>query len=107
MSKLNWDVKTLPTLGLVFIRTVRDKMHAGSSVRFGTTGAGIKPHYQIKHANGNVIAFNGLSHSRFDGPDVFNDANLSEPFDYSEITAAYNSTKTGGLTLPNRTSASR
>ena len=93
MDKLIWTTGKLPELGLMFLRNTLDKMHPGWTVRFGTTGKGLKPHYQIRNSQGKDLTFNGLSHEKFIDQDVFNDDNLSRGFDYDEITTALGITR--------------
>ncbi|WP_095151873.1 hypothetical protein [Pseudomonas sp. Irchel s3b5] len=93
MSKLEWDHDRLLTLGLLRLRSMCEKMREGSLLKLGTTGTGLKPHYQVTHPKCKPIAFNGLSHKRFDGAEVFDEDNLSRPFTYVEITAAYEGTR--------------
>ncbi|ENA26540.1 hypothetical protein HMPREF1487_09581 [Pseudomonas sp. HPB0071] len=89
MSKLIWNEKNLPTLGLIYLRTMRDNMREETStVRLGTTGKGIAPHYEITLASG-VHKRNGLNHCLFKDNDKFDSSNLSEPFSYAQITKAY------------------
>lgn len=95
MSRFIWTKENLPQLGLIFLRTVLDNMREeGTTVRFGNTGQGIKPNYQIRFPNTVSISFSGLSHERFNGPATFEEKNLSEPFSYSTIRTAYTGTKT-------------
>lgn len=95
MSRFIWNEENLPQLGLIFLRTVLDNMRKeGATVRLGNTGHGIKPNYQINLPNNRTLSFSGLSHERFNGPDAFEEKNLSEPFSYSTIRTAYTGTKT-------------
>ncbi|WP_338545200.1 hypothetical protein V6W80_20070 [Pseudomonas benzopyrenica] len=95
MSKFIWTEENLPQLGLIFLRTVLDNMRReGATVRFGNTGQGIKPNYQIRFPNNRSISFSGLSHEKFIGPDLFEEKNLSESFPRNVILRAYAGTKT-------------
>jgi len=95
MNKLKWKENDLPKLGLIFLRTVLENMRGeGATVRFGNTGQGIKPNYQISFSNNRSISFSGLSHEKFNGSDSFEEKNLSESFPYSAIHKAYAGTKT-------------
>ncbi|KXJ32922.1 hypothetical protein [Pseudomonas sp. HUK17] len=95
MSRFIWTEENLPQLGLIFLGKVLDKMRKeGATVRFGNTGQGIKPNYQVRLPNTVSISFSGLSHKRFNGPDTFEEKNLSEPFSFSTIRTAYAGTKT-------------
>ena len=90
MKRLIWNKKSLSTLDLIFLRTVRDNMREdGSVVRFGVTGEGIKPNYQINFMNGVIQTRNGLSHDHHK-TDEFDPANISDQeFTYADITDAY------------------
>lgn len=60
----------------------------GMSVRFGTTGRGIYPNYQIRYADGTVRAFRGRTHQLFFGQDgQFSPLRLSREYGFEEIVA--------------------
>jgi hypothetical protein len=90
-NRLVWDQASLSRLDLIFLRTVLDNMReASSKVRFGVTGQGIKPNYQITFKNGLVRPLSGLSHELHE-KGKFDSENLSETeFSYDDIAAAYN-----------------
>lgn len=58
-------------------------------VRFGLTGIGVSPNYEIGAIEGpfqsQTFAFDGRSHERFHSPYPFDAANLSESFSYMEV----------------------
>lgn len=62
--------------------------HEGKAhVRFGTTGIGHSPHYQIEANDGAKHCFSGRNHEDAD-EESFAEANLSEErFSYSEVQA--------------------
>ena len=64
------------------------RKHEGKShVRFGTTGIGHSPNYQIEGDNGLKNCFRGQNHEQ-SPEDEFDDSNLSEDrFTYSEVQA--------------------
>lgn len=92
MSKIEWNESNLPNLGRVFLRKVLDNMRpeiSNSTVRFGQTGQGIRPNYQVTFENGVTRALNGSSHEAFDGADEFNSENVSGGFSFATIKGAY------------------
>ena len=91
MSGIEWDEKTLPTLGRVFLRHVIGHMRgrAESIVRFGITGQGVMPNYQVTFPNGVVRTLRGSSHDSFEQAEAFNEERISRPFSLTEIQAAY------------------
>lgn len=95
MSKLKWTEAQLPELGLIFLRTIMDNMRNDerATVRLGTTGQGIKPNYQVTLPGKEPRVFNGLNHQRYVGADIFDNSNLSDAFDFSEIRKAYEGTR--------------
>jgi len=94
MTKLVWNEDILISLGRIFLRKVRDNMrgHLSSVVRFGQTGQGIAPNYQVTLPNGVILTYRGLSHKRFEEAAEFDISNISEPFDLAAITRAYEAT---------------
>ena len=58
----------------------------GGSVRFGATGSGVAPNYQVKSADGTMTLFGGLSHKPDSFPvEEFEEAHLSPPYDKEAI----------------------
>ena len=87
-QKLNWKLENLSSLSSSLLKNVRKNMRTKEyqpTVRFGTTGTGEFPNYQIKFINDTVITYQSRSHKKYTGTDVFDDNNLSRPFTYAEI----------------------
>ncbi|MEH6386721.1 MULTISPECIES: hypothetical protein [Pseudomonas] len=95
MSKLVWTKTKLPELGLIFLRTMLEKMRGdeGATVRLGTTGQGIRPNYQITLSGKAPRVFNGLNHEIYTGTERFDDGNLSSFFSFFDIRDAYEGTR--------------
>lgn len=91
MSGIEWNEETVPTLGRVFLRHVIDHMrgHSKSTVRFGKTGQGIMPNYQVIFPNGVTRTLRGSSHDTFEQTDAFDEERISRPFSLAEIHRAY------------------
>ncbi len=90
MSAIEWNEAKLKSLGRIFLRKVLDNMRLdGSTVRFGETGQGIAPNYQITFSNGLVRVRDGKSHGDFKRVNEFNLNNLSKIFTYADIKKAY------------------
>lgn len=66
---------------------------AGTSVRFGLTGNGTSPNYQVefKDSERPKLLFGGLSHQEWPGDEKeFDDDRLSKPpFSYEDLFAAF------------------
>lgn len=61
---------------------------SGGSVRFGVTGNGVAPNYQVSSTDGTMTLFGGLSHKPDSFPVVeFEEAHLSPPYDKEAIQA--------------------
>lgn len=60
-----------------------------SIVRFGETGTGIQPNYQVTFENGQTMTRRGSSHERYESADEFNDKKISQHFTYEQIDSAY------------------
>ena len=88
MGKLEWNEGNLPALKKLFLMRVRNNMRAGSTVRFGLTGNGSNPNYEIVLSSGLRLAYNGLSHDRDSRADVFEENNISQPFALDQIEEA-------------------
>jgi len=84
---VEWNENNLSGLGVVFIRPVIDHMRGReeSTVRFGTTGEGIMPNYQVTFPNGVIRAIRGSSHEAYEQTDEFEDGRLSEPFSLADM----------------------
>ncbi|RUQ35594.1 MAG: hypothetical protein EKK71_11860 [Candidatus Competibacteraceae bacterium] len=91
MSGIEWNEDTLPTLGKVFLRHVIDHMLgcSESTVRFGKTGQGIMPNYQIISPNGVIKTLRGSSHDAFKQVGAFDEKRISRPFLLAEIQHAF------------------
>ncbi|MFB2733757.1 hypothetical protein [Shewanella mangrovisoli] len=91
MSGIEWNEDSLPTLGRVFLRHVIGHMRgrSESTVRFGVTGQGIMPNYQVTFPNGVTRTLRGSSHDAFEQADAFDEERISRPFFLAEIQSAY------------------
>jgi len=96
MSKIyNGTPKDIAGLGHKFLRNVIKNMRNASfipTVKFGVTGIGMAPNYQITFSNGTVLTYSGMTHDRFPHPtpgDKFNEDNLSQEYSYEEIQSYY------------------
>lgn len=59
-----------------------------AGIRFGTTGRGVYPNYQVHYPDGTVRAFRGRTHSLFFGVSgKFKDRNLSGVYTYDQLLA--------------------
>lgn len=64
------------------------KVGRGIAVRFGTTGRGVYPNYEVRYADGTVRAFRGRTHQLFFGGEGrFSDGHLSREYGFEEIVA--------------------
>lgn len=89
-----WTKKNLADkVGYSFLKKVKNNMRGDKDpdavVRFGITGEGAYPNYQITHSKhpNKPRTIRGRNHEKFeieDG-DEFNDSNLSQPFTYEDI----------------------
>lgn len=88
---LDWKKENISQLGKTYLRTVLEHMRGReeSTVRFGRTGQGIAPNYEVTLPNGTTLTYLGLSHNRSDQIDSFDSANTSRPFTVEEVTSAY------------------
>lgn len=94
MISIRWDMENMSKLGRLFLRNVIDNMRnfEEAKVRFGETGQGIQPNYQVTFPNGIVRTFRGSSHKPFSQAEEFNLDNLSEAFSLEDIKNIFNST---------------
>ena len=73
-----------------YLKRVLENMRRDESsvVRFGTTGEGTRPHYQIEYGDGKVVTFRS-NHDEYKktgwNEDEFNPAHLSDEFPYKSI----------------------
>ena len=91
MGKLDWTLDSLPSLGRTFLRHVIDHMRGRdeSTVRFGVTGQGISPNYQVKFPNGVIRTIRGSSHDAFEQADEFEAGKISREFSLAEMQQVY------------------
>jgi len=84
---LIWDKEKIESLKLNFIKKALINMASDNSsvIRFGTTGKGIRPNYQITFSNGDTLVFNGSSHKSVQRKASFDKKKVSDPFDYELI----------------------
>ena len=77
-----------------FRRVMKNMEHLGGGprapgaahVRFGRTGEGVAPNYQIEGLNGVKTLFNGLGHREITHvDDEFDPEKISETFTYAEV----------------------
>lgn len=61
-----------------------------TTVRFGTTGDGTRPNYQVTKSNGETVAYSGLNHKEDKKTDIYNDHRISEKaYSRSEVRQLY------------------
>ncbi|MFT7683990.1 hypothetical protein [Moritella dasanensis] len=95
MKKPLWTKERIAQKGSVFLQSVLNNMGSKSlnaTVRFGTTGTGDLPNYQVKKEFGPIApdrhlitVYQSRSHKKYTGTAVFNEDNLSEEFTYADI----------------------
>lgn len=84
-----WNEENLSLLGKNFLSNVINNMRfEGSVVRFGETGTGTRPNYQITFPNGRIWTIRGSSHETYEDTDKFNIEKISDPFSFAVIRAA-------------------
>ncbi len=93
MTGIEWHQHNLHDLGRIFLRNVIKNMrgYEDALVRFGETGRGIQPNYQVTFINGTTITLRGSSHKPFELTDEFDSARISQPFNLAAVTKAYES----------------
>lgn len=91
MNKIFWSTENLHTLGRIFLRNVMNNMRGkeDSIVRFGETGLGIQPNYQVIFPNGVKRTLRGSSHDAYEQTDEFDPEKISQPFNLAAIKKAY------------------
>ena len=91
----DWD-GNVTKLDRLFLRNVLDNMrwNEAATVRFGLTGQGIKPNYQVTFPGYKPRTFMGLSHGKFIRADEFDQNRISDDIPYRDVLAAYEATKT-------------
>jgi len=95
MSKLLWTKERVTQMGPKFLQGVLANMgskNLNGTVRFGTSGKGEVPNYQVKTEFGPIApgrclikVFQSKSHKEYNGTEVFNDDNLSDEFTHADI----------------------
>jgi len=74
------------TLGEDFVRLVLNNMPQDSTVRFGETGEGVFPNYQIERESGERVLWRGNGHGLWpDGVDEFDQGKISRAFSKKEL----------------------
>ena len=86
-----WTDDNLPELGRTFLRNVLQNMrnYEGTTVKFGITGKGIKPNYQVTYPNGVKRNINGASHDEDKRTDEYDKEKISKEFSLAQIQKAY------------------
>jgi hypothetical protein len=89
MGKLVWTKSNLCKLGKVFLRKAMENMRENATVKFGETGKGIRPNYQVTFSDGRIMTLNGASHRDFSRVDEFANGHISQAFTFPDIERAY------------------
>ncbi|MCP4024054.1 MAG: hypothetical protein GY729_19590 [Desulfobacteraceae bacterium] len=84
---LIWDKEKINTLKNTFLKKALLNMNddTDSVIRFGTSGKGIRPNYQITFSNDETFVFSGSSHKTVKREPSFDNKKVSDPFDYKLI----------------------
>jgi len=78
------------TLGERFVRSVLINMPQNSTVRFGETGEGIFPNYQVEDGNGAARLWRGNGHGEWpDGVAEFDAGKVSIAFTKTELSEIF------------------
>lgn len=86
---IQWNESNLSLLGKNFLSNVISNMRFEDSVvRFGETGKGTWPNYQITFPNERVWTIRGSSHETYEDAEKFNSKKISEPFSLAVVRAA-------------------
>lgn len=82
MTSVIWDIEKLASLRSVFLRKAISNLRSieGATLRFGETGKGKKPNYQVVFPNGVINTYRGLNHKPFLQRGQFAEPNISKPF---------------------------
>ena len=76
-------------VGEKFAQQVLGNMPSGSSVRFGETGEGVFPNYQVESSEGTTL-WRGNGHGTWSGSvEEFNQSKVSKPFSREGIFEAF------------------
>jgi len=77
-------------LGESFSKRVLENSGRGSSVRFGLTGSGELPNYQVEVDGQPPALFRGRSHKKWTGEESsFVDERISQPIAYQDLSEAF------------------
>lgn len=82
-EKWNGDVSLLPESYIIKILPFLYKKET-LGIKFGLTGKGIRPNYQVINIDGSVMAMRGDTHSEFD-IDKFDESRISECYTLDDI----------------------
>ena len=86
---IQWNEENLSLLGKKFLSNVISNMRfEGSVVRFGETGKGTQPNYQITFPNERVWTIRGSSHETYEDAEKFNIEKISDPFSLTVMRTA-------------------
>jgi len=87
-----WDEERLGGLSPVFLKKVFQNMRddKDAMVRFGTTGKGIRPSYQIEFASKEITAFTGSGHKPQTKSLSPGTNKISQPFSHGVINSILN-----------------
>ncbi|WP_139300311.1 hypothetical protein [Nissabacter archeti] len=85
-----WDgeVRTLPKVYIGTVLGMIDKKEM-KGVRFGLTGKGIHPNYQLVYLDDSTQAMSGQNHKKFRSLKEFEDGNISRIYTKDELSAIF------------------
>lgn len=94
---LEWNASSVGSvLSKPFLRKVLANFRGRKDavVRFGITGTGVQPNYQIEYRPegdkpSKTLAFRGSTHKPYGINEPFNEERISAPFEFAEIERAY------------------
>ncbi|MEQ4532338.1 MAG: hypothetical protein ABN478_13700 [Mixta sp.] len=86
--EVQWDgdIHHLPKSYVLDVRNIIDKPEI-VGVRFGITGKGIQPNYQIVYIDGSLQTMSGQNHRQFKNVDEFKQGNISPLYTLGELQA--------------------
>lgn len=89
MSKEVWDgnIAKLPKDYLSKVKMMM-KSQCAVGVRFGITGKGVHPNYELALAGGTTQPMSGQNHEKFRDYEEFDKTNITQLFNLSDIEAA-------------------
>lgn len=89
IMSIQWNENNISLLGKSFLSNVISNMRNDDSVvKFGETGNGIQPNYQITFPNKRVWTLRGSSHETYESKENFNTEKISQAFSLAEIRSA-------------------